>query len=74
MHRDAVTRQSAVAWTACAAAVAMMAAGKVKHAIRVLEGARVAGLIGGREDQEDSDTYDTLRCDEISCRSGCKFE
>lgn len=62
MHRDAVTRQSAVAWTACAAAVAMMATGKVKHAVRVLEGARVDDLLGGGED-EDNDKYDTLRCD-----------
>lgn len=55
-----------MAWTACAAAVAMMVTGKVKHAVRVLEGARVDGLIGGGEDEhEDNDTYDTLRYDQI---------
>ena len=55
VHRDAVARQSAVAWTACAAGVAMMAAGKAEHGRRMLEGARLEGLLG------DEGGFDTLK-------------
>lgn len=62
VHRDAVARQSAVAWTACAASVAMMAAGKGEHGSRVLEGARLDGLLGDEDDEdEDEDSFDTLK-------------
>eukprot|EP00903_Cladosiphon_okamuranus_P011015 g10404.t1 len=64
VHRDAVARQSAVAWTACAAGVAMMAAGRGAHGRKILEGARLDGLLGEDEDDENDDenddSFDTL--------------
>ena len=52
-----MAKQAAVAWTACAASVAMLATGQTKHAARVLAGARADGLLGAGGDDE----FDTLK-------------
>ena len=57
VHRDAMAKQAAVAWTACAASVAMMAMGQTRHGARVLARARADGLLGAGGDGE----YDTLK-------------
>ena len=57
VHRDATAKQAAVAWTACAASVAMMVTGQTKHGARVLAGARADGLLGSGGDGG----FDTLK-------------